>query len=471
MTTHLTLFPHQVEGVKWMLARERANSGPKGGFLCDEMGVGKTAQVISTISENLKMNTLIIVPKSIIGQWEKEIHRFAPHVSVYVYDGPDRFKDIENFKNHRVTISSYGLLTEKDPILLNVEWGRVVLDEGHEIRNRRAKRSKAACALKSDIKWVITGTPIFNKIDDFVSLSAFVGFSRLEVQCEYDTIKNGYILRRTKNDHNISCDATKCIFENVEIEMYPEEKEFYKDVFMESQDTIKEIFKNSVGNVTRHNMAVLECFLRARQAMIWPQLYNDGVSKQCGVDLPKWEGRSKKMETLFRLISEHPSEKTLIFCQFIGEMNHISEQLDCPVFRIDGACSREKRETQLKKFAEAPMNSVMIIQVKAGGQGLNIQCASRVYITSPAWNPGTELQAIGRCHRSGQKRDVYVKKLIYVGDDACPSVEEAIIGIQVRKSKACAEVLNDKRLESQIPASEKMANMMSISEVRNIFRA
>tara|TARA_B100001996_G_scaffold68145_1_gene49678 strand:- start:1087 stop:1440 length:354 start_codon:yes stop_codon:yes gene_type:complete len=117
------------------------------------------------------------------------------------------------------------------------------------------------------------------------------------------------------------------------------------------------------------------------------------------------------------------------------------------------------------------MNSVMIIQVKAGGQGLNIQCASRVYITSPAWNPGTELQAIGRCHRSGQKKDVYVKKLIYVGDDACPSVEEAIIGIQVRKSKACAEVLNDKRLESQIPASEKMTNMMSISEVRNIFRA
>ena len=194
MTTHLTLFPHQAEGVKWMLNRERANTGPKGGFLCDEMGVGKTAQVISTISENPKMNTLIIVPKSIIGQWEKEIHRFAPHVSVYVYDGPNRFKDIENFKNHRVTISSYGLLTENDPILLNVEWGRVVLDEGHEIRNRRSKRSKAACALKSDIKWVITGTPIFNKIDDFVSLSAFVGFSQLEVQCEYDTIKNGYIL-------------------------------------------------------------------------------------------------------------------------------------------------------------------------------------------------------------------------------------------------------------------------------------
>ena len=471
MTTHLTLFPHQVEGVKWMLARERANTGPKGGFLCDEMGVGKTAQVISTISENFMKNTLIIVPKSIVGQWKNEIHRFAPHLSVYVYDGPDRFKDPENFTKHDVTVSSYGLLTEQDPILLRVAWGRVVLDEAHEIRNRRSKRSKAACALKSEIKWAITGTPIFNKIDDFVSLSAFVGFSQLEIQREYDSIKNGYILRRTKDDHDISCDTTKCFFENVEIEMYPEEKEFYTNVFMESQDTIKEIFRNSVGNVTRHNMAILECFLRARQAMIWPQLYNDGVSKQCGIDLPKWEGRSKKMETLFRLISEHTDEKTLVFCQFIGEMDHISKQLECPVFRIDGTCSSEHRESQLKKFANAPTNSVMIIQVKAGGQGLNIQCASRVYITSPAWNPGTELQAIGRCHRSGQKRDVHVKKLIYVGDEACPSVEEAIIGIQVRKSKACADVLNDKRIESQIPANEKMTNMMSISEVRKIFQA
>jgi SNF2 family DNA or RNA helicase len=138
------------------------------------------------------------------------------------------------------------------------------------------------------------------------------------------------------------------------------------------------------------------------------------------------------------------------------------------VFRIDGSFSKERRESQLAEFNRAPNNSVFIIQVKAGGQGLNIQSASRVYITSPSWNPGTELQAIGRCHRKGQTRDVYVKKLIYKGDEKFPSVDESIVALQVRKSHETAEILDDVRLKTQLPGKSEG---LSISEIRNIFRA
>jgi SNF2 family DNA or RNA helicase len=177
------------------------------------------------------------------------------------------------------------------------------------------------------------------------------------------------------------------------------------------------------------------------------------------------------METLFELISEHPDEKTLVFCQFKQEMDYIRENLTCPVFRIDGSVSKEDREKQLKLFNEAPQNSVFLIQVKAGGQGLNIQCASRIYFTAPCWNPATELQAIGRAHRSGQKRKVYVKKLVYSDTPGYPSVEQAMIALQGHKSLLSAEVLRDDRLKNQIPTGNKTSDTISISAIRNIFRA
>ena len=262
----------------------------------------------------------------------------------------------------------------------------------------------------------------------------------------------------------------ECHFENVELEMYPEEKTLYAQAFSEAQEMIREMMKRAKahGNSTMYNMDILEQFLRARQVMAWPQLYIDGMAKKLDEEMNAWTGRSKKMETLFESIAQHPDEKTLIFCQFKGEMNYIQEKLTCPVFRIDGTCSKERRESQLAEFNRAPQNSVFLIQVKAGGQGLNIQCASRVYITSPSWNPGTELQAIGRCHRTGQKREVYVKKLIYKGDEKYPSVDESIVALQVTKSEEYARVLGDERLKTQLPGKSES---LSISEIRNIFRA
>ena len=274
--------PYQREGVLWMLTMEGQKSGPKGGFLCDEMGLGKTVQLVSTMLGNPKPRTLIIVPKSIITQWVEEIHRFAPNLTVSVFDGPERKID----RNVDVTIAPYTLLTvkgggpdAKTPLHM-VQWDRVILDEAHEIRNKKSKLFKSVCRLQTQIKWIVTGTPVFNSMEDFVSLSTFLGLSKVVVQGMTNKIKDIYILRRTKEDLariNERLRLPPCHFENVELEMFPDEKQLYEVVFLEAQDTIREAFRHA-QSLNAKNMIILECLLRARQAMIWPQMYLDGVA-------------------------------------------------------------------------------------------------------------------------------------------------------------------------------------------------
>ena len=463
--------PYQRDGVKWMLDMEAQTSGPKGGFLCDEMGLGKTVQLISTILANPQPRTLIVVPKSIITQWVEEINRFAPKLTVAVFDGPDRKIDCDA----DVTITPYTLVSsrknEATP-LHRLFWDRVILDEAHEIRNKSSKTFKSVCTLKTDIKWLVTGTPVFNSMEDFVTLCTFLGIPKNFVQGRTKEIKDIYILRITKEDLskiNERLTLPPCYFENVELEMLPEEKSLYECVFLEAQETIQEAFRHA-QSLNSKNMIILECLLRARQCMIWPQMYLNGVAKQNETVPTKWKGRSNKMETLFRLLKEHPTEKSLIFCQFRGEMNYIQSQLDCPVFRIDGSVPKEERVRQINGFKKIESGAVFIIQIKSGGQGLNLQEATRVYITAPAWNPATELQAIGRSHRTGQTKSVYVKKLVYKECSRFISVEEEMMALQGHKSLVCSEVLNDDRVKTQIPVNRTSAKI-SILDIKKIFRA
>jgi SNF2 family DNA or RNA helicase len=131
------------------------------------------------------------------------------------------------------------------------------------------------------------------------------------------------------------------------------------------------------------------------------------------------------------------------------------------VFRLDGSTT-EDRDTEIHDFNSHPGGCVFLIQIKAGGQGLNLQEASRVYITIPAWNPATELQAISRSHRKGQTRQVHIKKLVYVSDSDTPSIDESIVELQDHKSLVCADVLNDPRLSNQLPKLRKKFNMVKV---------
>ena len=466
--------PYQSDGVKWMIGMENQETGPKGGFLCDEMGLGKTVQLISTILGNPKARTLIIVPKSIITQWAEEINRFAPSLTISIFDGPGRKID----RTADITIAPYTLLTvkggtvESKTALHTVKWNRIILDEAHEIRNKTSKLFKCVCRLESEIRWLVTGTPVFNSMEDFVSLCVFLGISRNFVQGRTKEIKDIYILRRTKEDLAKISERLRlppCHFENVELDMLPDEKALYECVFMEAQDTIRDAFRE-VQSLNSKNMVILECLLRARQCMIWPQMYLNGIASKNETTPSKWEGRSNKMETLFRMIGEHPTEKSLVFCQFKGEMNYIQSQLDCPVYRIDGSVPKEERVKQINRFKNESSGAVFIIQIKSGGQGLNLQEATRVYIMAPAWNPATELQAIARSHRTGQTQAVYVKKLIYKECARFVSVEEEMMALQGHKSIVCSEVLNDERVRTQIPVNRVSAKI-SILDIKKIFRA
>ena len=464
--------PYQREGVLFLLTMEAQTSGPKGGFLCDEMGLGKTVQLVATMLGNPKPRTLIVVPKSIITQWAEEIKRFAPNLSINIYDGPDR-----RIKEADVTLAPYTLLTVKGAkvdtktALHMVQWDRVILDEAHEIRNNKSKLFKSVCRLQTEIKWIVTGTPVFNSMEDFVSLCTFLGLSKVVVQGMTNKIKDIYILRRTKDDLAQISERLRlppCHFENVELEMYPDEKQLYEIVFLEAQETIRDAFRHA-QSMNAKNMVILECLLRARQAMIWPQMYLDGIAKQSKTQPEQWVGRSKKMETLFEMVKSHPSEKSLIFCQFRGEMNHIQKNVEGQVFRIDGSVPKEERVKQIEGFKKAAPGAVFIIQIKSGGQGLNLQEATRVYITAPSWNPATELQAIGRAHRTGQTKPVYVKKLIYRECPRFVSVEEEILALQGHKSIVCSKVLNDERIEKQIPVNRTSAKI-SILDIKKIFK-
>jgi SNF2 family DNA or RNA helicase len=461
--------PYQREGVLWLLSMENQSSGIRGGVLADEMGLGKSIQLIATMLGNPKPRTLIIVPKSIITQWAEEIKRFAPNLTINIFDGPER-----KIREADVTLAPYTLLTSKEGTtpLHMVQWDRVILDEAHEIRNKKSKLFKSVCRLHTQIKWIVTGTPVFNSMEDFVSLCTFLGLSKVVVQGMTNKIKDIYILRRTKEDLSQISERLRlppCHFENVELDMYPDEKQLYELVFLEAQDTIRDAFRHA-QSLNAKNMVILECLLRARQAMIWPQMYLDGVAKKTGTQTEKWVGRSKKMETLFEMIESHPSEKSLIFCQFRGEMNHIQKSLDRPVFRIDGSVPKEERVKQIEGFKKAAPGAVFIIQIKSGGQGLNLQEATRVYITAPSWNPATELQAIGRSHRTGQTKPVYVKKLVYNECARFVSVEQEMMALQGHKSIVCSKVLNDERIERQIPVN-RTSDKISILDIKKIFKA
>jgi SNF2 family DNA or RNA helicase len=471
--------PYQREGVLWMLMRELGKSAVKGGFLCDEMGLGKTVQIISVILGNPDKKTLIVVPKSIVNQWKEEINKFAPGLTVFVFDGPTRDMTCDTFDESDVVIAPYSVMVKKGKPkgtateMHMFHWGRIVLDEGHEIRSSSSKIHVSLKTLTSDIRWIVTGTPVYNSMNDFIALCGFLGIPKAVVQGMTDKVRKTYVLRRTKQDvseFNARLELPPCDFQNIELEMYPEEKQLYKDVYEKSQDTIREIFKKD--NVGMHAMHILECFLRTRQVMIWPQLYVDGMAKKNEEPPEPWEHPSRKMETLFELIGSHPDEKSLVFCQFVEEMNHIEDTLtesNRTVFRIDGSVDQATRVQRLADFKRFEGGCVFVIQIKSGGQGLNLQEATRVYITAPSWNPATELQAIARSHRTGQTRKVVVRKLVYTGEKELPSIEESMMELQGAKSLVCADVLNDPRLIGQIPGKKGGATQLTIREIKKIF--
>lgn len=465
--------PYQEVGVRWMLDRELSTvSHVRGGFLCDEMGLGKTIQLIAVMLGNPKNKTLIVCPKSLIPQWKNEIKKFAPY---FIFSS-----ELEDLEKVDIFLTNYATfarqkITPKCGRLMRFQWDRIIIDEAHEIRNYKGSTNKNMRALKATHKWAVTGTPIYNSMKDFVALSAFLGWDPRVTQVSSTQIRNNFLIRRTKEDVSNFDEALKlpnCHFENIEVPMYPEEEAMYTEVFEDAQQNIEYMLRHRRYS-GMDAMYIFEYLLRCRQLMIHPSLYYKGMALKEGTPYEPWDYKVKKLEVLIKNIMSHPEEKTLVFCHFVEEMRIIAGELHSmglDVFVLDGSLSSLDREEQIQRFRETKEQSVFIIQIKTGGVGLNLQEATRVYLTSPSWNPATELQAIARCHRKGQTKSVTVKKLISTPTGNVPSIEESMMTLQGHKSIVCSEVLNDPRLVEQIPLKLRKINKNpTITEIAKLF--
>jgi len=401
-----------------------------------------------------------VCPKSIVDQWYTEIKRFSyGSQRILRWDGPSRPTDYRLFDSYDIVIAPYSLMTDPSTPLHKIGWNRMVLDEAHDVRNERSKRTMSIRRIRSKITWLVTGTPVFNSVRDFGSLCAFLKISKQEVELHMPAITRRCVLRRTKADVNINVPA--CDFQNVELQMNEDEKKLYGFVYQDSKSTALKAMGQNKNNI------IIECFLRVRQVLVWPQMYLDGVARREDKPREIFSGSTTKMDTLVGMIETHPTEKTLIFCVFRDEMAEIQRRLvHKRTYVISGSVPQDQRIRDLNSFRAHKGGAIYIIQIQAGGVGLNLQEATRVYITAPHWNPAMELQAIARAHRKGQTRQVIVRKLVYMSEPELPSIEQSIMTLQNHKSIVCAQVLNDPRLEEQLP---KIQSKVVAPELRKLF--
>ena len=377
--TNTSLLPHQIDALKWMNKREKKKVvNPKillGGIIADEMGLGKTLEIISIILGNPLDKTLVIVPANLINQWYTEFQKFAPDLKV-------SFHNLDNESS--VVITSY-IKCIRNERIMTTSWDRVILDEGHFIRNPKGKVHRQIMMLKSSIKWILTGTPIQNYMSDLMSLLQFLGFRLVQLedaeQIEY--IIDNYVLRRTKKGLNFNLPDLKQEL------VYVEHTSIYEKIFYKRLE--KNIFK-------KKSFHFLELLLRLRQASILPQLVYEGYSKKNKTTPIKWKYSNSKLNSLVKNIVNNPEEKPLVFCFFKREIEYLQDKLEENniTYRvINGRVSMDERQIIIKN---SNSYQVLILQMMAGSTGLNLQAFNSVHFSGPHWNPTHEQQAIARVY-------------------------------------------------------------------------
>lgn len=465
----IELFDYQVEGVKWMIERELNidDNYYTGGLLCDDPGLGKTLQTIVLMLANPVPKTLLVVPISLMEQWRDQIRKVWPEAKIRICHGPNgSFNSYEEINQHfDVVISGYTKMFDADiydkdyrrTIMHSVEWGRIVLDECHSIRNHKSKVFKGCFDLRAKFRWGLSGTPLQNKVNDLISLLRYIHIPQSMIKDNLEDLKERYIMRRNK-----TLVAEKYKELNIKIVDVPfsddKEREFYKKV----KDEVKREYLRLMNEEDNSGvmMELFELLLRLRQATIHPNLVIKGLAKKFGVPQPVlWKGSSTKISKIVELFGDHcDDDKSLIICHYQEEMDLIKHFLSraFPSLRIEtfnGQMDLNNRNACVKRCKDGLVD-VLLIQIMAGGVGLNLQVFNKVYMLTPNWNPGNEIQAIARCHRIGQERNVEVYKLI-IKEEEFPTIDEKIISIQVDKRELMVHYLQDETLQFKEDFSSK----------------
>lgn len=446
------LRPYQKEGVKWLNTLIQYNLG---GLLADEMGLGKTLQIISVIlTRKSDRPSLIVVPASVVYNWQAEFGKFAPKVKVSVLGGDkkQRISALQHLNDAKVLITSYDSLRNDLEEYQNINFDLEVIDEAQNIKNARAGISKAVKVIKADHRIALTGTPIENNLSELWSIFDYLmpGFLG-----KYDYFKNNYekpiirdedekiekklnqivapfILRRLKKD--VLRDLPAKREEIIYAKMTGQQEKLYQ---AQTQKLLLQLKKQNKNDFKKQKIQVLAAITKLREVCCDPRLiYND------------YHGRSTKLKVSLELIKDslESGHKILLFSQFTSMLDIIKKQLkkiDAPTYVITGATPKKKRQELIKDFNKLDRSAIFLISLKAGGTGINLTSADVVIHYDPWWNQAAENQATDRAHRIGQKHDVQIYKIV-----AKNTIEEKIIELQKRKKKLSEAILSGDKLSA-----------------------
>lgn len=433
---------YQEYGYKWLSYLIDNNLG---GCLADDMGLGKTLQAISVLTrlhEKKGTKSLVIMPKSLIYNWESEIKKFSPKLKVGIYYGNFRNRDI--IKKSGVILTTYGTIRNDIEIIRDYNFDVVILDESQNIKNVNAQTTKAIMLLNAKHRIALSGTPIENNLSELYSLFRFLNpsmfgtmeefnnFYAIPIQKENDQeaieeLKKKvypFILRRIKKE--VLKDLPDKIEKTMYIEMNPEQKKLYEERRNYYYNMVhSQIKENGIGKT---QFFILQALNELRQITSCPEAKSVGVT-------------SSKREVLINNILDavENGHKVLVFTNYINSIKNICEDLDkYGVKYLSMSGSTKDRQLLVDKFQKDSKYKVFVMTLKTGGVGLNLTAADTIFIYDPWWNKTVENQAIDRAYRLGQDRTVFSYKLILKD-----TIEEKILQLQESKIKLLDNLISE----------------------------
>ncbi len=441
-----TLRRYQKAGYNWL---RFLNDYRLGGCLADDMGLGKTVQTLAMLQAEKEKGesgtSLLIMPTSLVYNWEMEAIKFTPKLKILSYTGTHRNKDVSKFEKYDLVLTSYGITRLDVEHLQNFLFNYVILDESQVIKNPTSNIAKAVLKLKSKNRLTLTGTPLENTTLDLWSQMTFINPGLLGGQKffkdEYlipiekkgdegktkklNAIIKPFILRRLKAQ--VATDLPEKVENIYYTDMTAEQEEKYEET--------KSFYRNKILNliekegINNSRFTILEGLTKLRQLSNHPRMV-----------LSDYKGDSGKLNDVSHMIANAILEghKLLIFSQFVKHLGIVKELLDkekIPYAYMDG--SSTDRKDQVAMFNKDKKVKVFLISIKAGGLGLNLTEADYVFILDPWWNPAVEAQAVDRAHRIGQKKKVFTYKFITRN-----SVEEKILTLQKHKLRLSENLIS-----------------------------
>jgi len=432
-----TLRPYQRDGYAWLVFLYEHRFGA---CLADDMGLGKTLQAICLLaaiqdgriltSVGVKGPHLVVVPTSLLFNWEQELARFAPGLKVHVYSGSERTLDA---KDGEVVITTYGLVRRDIDRLERIPFHVIVFDEAQAVKNIQADTTGAARRLTGRFRLSLTGTPLENHLGEYFSV---IDLCMPGLLGEYDRFKSGlkraqgvalerllrrtrpFILRRTKAE--ILHDLPPKIESEVFLDLTDRQKALYQQTVAQVRTTIDEAYRTKTSGQAQ--FIALTAILKLRQVCLSPRLLTNRADEPS----PKL---SFLVERLHVLLDEGHS--ALVFSQFTSFLDLVEEACvrhALPYHRLDGSTAAATRKTRVAAFQGGEQPSVFLLSLKAGGQGLNLTKATYVFHLDPWWNPAVENQASDRAHRIGQQRTVTIVRILMRH-----SIEEKMMALKQRK--------------------------------------